>query len=175
MEEENIRQVIYSEEFNDFYDSLDSRIQDKFDYGLRLIKTQYVVNKKFVKHLENTDFYELRISISSDEYRISLMLKFNEEKLAKLRTFDDVLQEKYGEPGSAARKEFDARAKAWYYAELLKDERKKQKMTQKVLAEKIGKKREYVSSLEKGQTDMQLSTFLRIADALGLQFSLVVG
>lgn len=44
MEEENIRQVIYSEEFNDFYDSLDSRIQDKFDYGLRLIKTQYVVN-----------------------------------------------------------------------------------------------------------------------------------
>lgn len=103
------------------------------------------------------------------------MLKFNEEKLAKLRTFDDVLQEKYGEPGSAARKEFDSKAKAWYYAELLKDERKKQKMTQKVLAEKIGKKREYVSSLEKGQTDMQLSTFLRIADALGLQFSLVVG
>lgn len=61
-----------SEEFNDFYDSLDSRIQDKFDYGLRLIKTQYVVNKKFVKHLENTDFYELRISISSDEYRTVL-------------------------------------------------------------------------------------------------------
>ena len=52
---------------------------------------------------------------------------------------------------------------------------KKQKMTQKALAEKIGKKREYVSALEKGQTDMQLSTFLRIANALGLQFSLVVG
>lgn len=103
------------------------------------------------------------------------MLKFNEEKLAKLRTFDDVLQEKYGEPDSETRKDFDARAKAWYYAELLKDERKKQKMTQKDLAEKIGKKREYVSSLEKGQTDMQLSTFLRIANALGLRFSLVVG
>lgn len=58
---------------------------------------------------------------------------------------------------------------------LLKDERKRQKMTQKALAEKIGKKREYVSSLEKGQTDMQLSTFLRIANALGLNFSLVVG
>lgn len=103
------------------------------------------------------------------------MLKFNEEKLSKLRTFDDVLQEKYGEPNSEVRKDFDARAKAWYYAELLKGERKKQKMTQKALAEKIGKKREYVSALEKGQTDMQLSTFLRIANALGLQFSLVVG
>ena len=48
------------------------------------------------------------------------MVKFNEEKLAKLRTFEDHLREKYGEPGSAARKEFDARAKAWYNAELLK-------------------------------------------------------
>ena len=103
------------------------------------------------------------------------MVKFNEEKLAKLRTFDDILQEKYGAPDSEAREEFDARAKAWYYAELLKDERKKQKMTQKALAEKIGKKREYVSALEKGQTDMQLSTFLKMADALGMQFSLVVG
>ena len=33
------------------------------------------------------------------------MLKFNEEKLAKLRTFDDVLQEKYGESNSEARKD----------------------------------------------------------------------
>lgn len=72
MEEVNIRQIIYSEEFDAFYRSLDTKIQDKFDYGLRLIKTQYVVNKKFVKHLENTDFYELRISISSDEYRTVL-------------------------------------------------------------------------------------------------------
>lgn len=72
MEEENIRQVIYSEEFDAFYRGFDSKIQDKFDYGLRLIKTQYVVNKKFVKHLENTDFYELRVSISSDEYRTVL-------------------------------------------------------------------------------------------------------
>lgn len=85
MEEENIRQVIYSEEFNDFYDSLDSRIQDKFDYGLRLIKTQYVVNKKFVKHLENTDFYELRISISSDEYRTVLFAIDNDSFIQSKR------------------------------------------------------------------------------------------
>ncbi len=72
-------------------------------------------------------------------------------------------------------KKYDAKAKAWYYAELLKDERKKQNITQKALAERIGKKREYISALEKGQTDMQLSTFLKIADALGLHFSLVLG
>lgn len=67
------------------------------------------------------------------KYTAGLMLKFNEEKLSKLRTFEDHLREEIGEPGSEARKDFDARAKAWYYAELLKDERKKQKMTQKAL------------------------------------------
>ena len=47
--------------------------------------------------------------------------------------------------------------------------------TQQQLGERIGKKREYISSLEQGQTDMQLSTFMLIANALGLRFSLVVG
>ncbi len=103
------------------------------------------------------------------------MPKLSEKKLASLKTFDDVLNGKYGEENSAERKEFDAKAKAWYYAELLKDERKRQNITQKSLAEQIGKKREYISALEKGQTDMQLSTFLKIADALGLRFSLVLG
>lgn len=103
------------------------------------------------------------------------MLKLDENKLATLRRFDDVLNEKYGSEKSVERKDFDAKAKAWYYAELLKDERKRQNITQKSLAEKIGKKREYISALEKGQTDMQLSTFLKIADALGLRFSLVLG
>lgn len=45
---------------------------------------------------------------------VSIMLNFNEEKLAKLRTFEDHLREKYGEPGSEARKEFDARATACF-------------------------------------------------------------
>lgn len=45
---------------------------------------------------------------------MSIMLKFNEAKLAKLRTFEDHLREKYGESGSEARKEFDARAKACF-------------------------------------------------------------
>lgn len=104
-----------------------------------------------------------------------IMLKLNEKKISSLRSFDDVLNEKYGKEHSAERNEFDAKAKAWYYAELLKEERKRQNITQKALAEQIGKKREYISALEKGQTDMQLSTFLKIADALGLRFSLVLG
>ena len=48
------------------------------------------------------------------------MLKLDMNKLAGLKTFDDHLKERYGEEeNSPERKEFEAKAKAWYYAELL--------------------------------------------------------
>ena len=47
------------------------------------------------------------------------MLKLDKNKLAGLKTFDDHLQERYGDENSPERKEFEAKAKAWYYAELL--------------------------------------------------------
>ena len=100
-------------------------------------------------------------------------MKFNEEKLAKLKRADELFDERYGKLGTPERLDFEAKAKAWYYAEILKDARKKEKITQKALAEKIGKKREYIALLEQGKTDMQLSTFLRISQALGLNFTLV--
>lgn len=103
------------------------------------------------------------------------MIKLDEKKLTQLKTGSQHFEEKYGPVGSPSRVEFEAKAKAWYYAELLRDERKRQKLTQQQLGERIGKKREYISSLEQGQTDMQLSTFMLIANALGLRFSLVVG
>ena len=103
------------------------------------------------------------------------MMKISDEKWAKMPKMEDKLAEKYGAEGSPERKEFQAKAEAWYYAELLRNERKRQKLTQQQLGERIGKKREYISALEKGQTDMQLSTFMLIANALGLRFSLVVG
>ena len=103
------------------------------------------------------------------------MIKISEEKWAKMPKINGRLAEKYGAEGSPSRKEFQAKAEAWYYAELLRDERKRQKLTQQQLGLRIGKKREYISALEKGQTDMQLSTFMLIANALGLKFSLVVG
>ena len=103
------------------------------------------------------------------------MIKIDEKKLAALKTGSQHLAEKYGERCTPAREEFEAKARAWYFAEILRDERKRQKLTQQQLGERIGKKREYISSLEQGQTDMQLSTFMLIANALGLRFSLVVG
>ena len=101
--------------------------------------------------------------------------KLDPQKLAKLPTANDLLDEKYGAEGERTRAEFDAKSRAWYYAEILKDARKSAGITQKSLAEKIGRKREYIAMLERGETDMQLSTFILIAEALGLKFSLTLG
>lgn len=99
----------------------------------------------------------------------------NLEKLKGMKTAGQLFDEKYGNEGTESRNEFNAKAQAWYYAELLKEERKKQKISQAQLANIIGKSRTYITALEKGQTDMQLSTFLMLSRALGLNFSLVVG
>ena len=107
--------------------------------------------------------------------RSRTMIKLDENKLSKLTKGTDHLNEKYGDKGSVSREEFDAKSLAWYYAGLLRDERKRQNITQQQLGDLIGKKREYISSLEKGKTDMQLSTFMLIANVLGLKFSLVAG
>lgn len=73
MEEKRIRNIIFSDEFEEYYASMDERLREKYDYALDIIRTQYLVSKKFVCSLENTDFYELRISISSNEYRTILI------------------------------------------------------------------------------------------------------
>ena len=94
------------------------------------------------------------------------------QKLKNLPTAEDLLSQTYGTKGTATREAFDAKAQAWYYAEVLKNARKSAGITQQQLASKIGKKREYIALLEKGETDMQLSTFLKISQAVGLKFTL---
>lgn len=86
----------------------------------------------------------------------------------KLYNTSEMLAEKYGEYGTPEREAFQAKAIAWYYGEILRDRRKELNLTQKQLAERIGKERAYIAKIEKGETDMQLSSFLRIAMALGL-------
>ena len=66
---EEVRETIHSVEYDEYYASLDVKIKTKYDYVEMIIKTQYVVNKKFVKNLEGTEFYEARVSVGNNEYR----------------------------------------------------------------------------------------------------------
>ena len=64
-----MRNIVLTKEFLNYYDSLPEKVKKKYDYVMQIIKSQYVVSEKFVKHLENTDFYEARVSVGSNEYR----------------------------------------------------------------------------------------------------------
>ncbi len=87
---------------------------------------------------------------------------------------ETVLAREVGEAGSPERAEFEAKARAWYYGELLRERRKELRITQKELAERIGRERTYINRIEKGETDLQLSSFIRIATALGIMLRLDV-
>ena len=104
-------------------------------------------------------------------------------ELSKLRQIDfsdktgfvnasKMLDREIGKRGSKKREEFDAKARAWYYGEVLRDRRKELGLTQKELAERIGRERTYINRVEQGETDLQLSSFIRIADALGIKLLL---
>lgn len=98
------------------------------------------------------------------------MIQLDEEKLAKLPTTNDLLDSKYGVNGTPEREEFNAKAIAWYYGSLLRDRRRELNLTQKEVAAKIGREQTYIARIERGKADMQLSSFLRIAAVLGIQF-----
>ena len=57
---------------------------------------------------------------------------------------------------------------------MLKEERLKAGLTQQQLAERIGTKKTYISRLENGKADVQLSTLFRIFEGLGRRGSLTI-
>lgn len=98
------------------------------------------------------------------------MIQLDETKLAQLPTTNELLNQKYGKDGTPERDEFNARAIAWYYGSLLRDRRRALKLTQRQVAEKIGREQTYIARVEHGKADIQLSSFFRIAAVLGIQF-----
>ena len=85
----------------------------------------------------------------------------------------DLIAKRYGKAGSKEREQFKEDAFAYYFGEIIKNRRKELKMTQEGLAEKVGKKRTYISRVENGE-DIQLSNFVLLANALGLSIQLSV-
>ena len=98
------------------------------------------------------------------------MIQIDETKLAKLSTTNQMLDEKYGVHGTNTRNEFDEQSIAWFYGNMLKERRKELKMTQREVAEKIGREQSYIARVERGKADIQLSSFFRIAAILGIRF-----
>lgn len=98
------------------------------------------------------------------------MRNIDHNKLARLSTANDTLDKKYGPLGTQSRDIFNEESIAWFYGNMLRERRKELKLTQKQLAEKLGREQSYIARVENGKADIQLSTFFRIATVLGIQF-----
>jgi len=57
--------------YENFFGSLNARAQKKVKYIIEQISNERNVSTKFVKHIVNTEFYEMRISVDN-EYRVIL-------------------------------------------------------------------------------------------------------
>ena len=98
------------------------------------------------------------------------------EEIRNAKNFDELLDIKYGKIGTERRDTFEEQAQYYVISEMLKEARREAKMTQEQLAEKIGTKKSYISRLENGQCDIQLSTLYRIFEfGLGRQINLQIG
>jgi len=82
----------------------------------------------------------------------------------KIADWNYHLDKKYGKTGSATRTEFESKAQAFVIGELLKDERQRANLTQEEMAERTGTKKSYISRIENGHADIQLSTLYKLIE-----------
>ena len=84
-----------------------------------------------------------------------------------INSFDQLIEVEHGKIGTESRNTFDENAQMFIISEMLKDARKEAKITQEQLAEKTGTKKSYISRIENGKGNIQLSTLIRLFE-LGL-------
>ncbi len=91
------------------------------------------------------------------------------------KSFSKHLTERYGDKGTLKRTEFESKAKVFAIGEMIKEERKHANLTQEQLAEKIGAKKSYISRIENGKSDIQISTLFKLIEfGLGRKISLTI-
>ena len=98
----------------------------------------------------------------------------NEMKQLSLTPVEELIEEDFGAIGTPTRIAFDAEVDAFIIGEQLRRERKKAGLTQQQLADKIGTKKSYISRVENGHADIQLSTLFKIFQGLGRKISLTI-
>jgi ribosome-binding protein aMBF1 (putative translation factor) len=96
--------------------------------------------------------------------------------MKNVKTFDQLLDEKYGKKGNAERDKFDADSLAFRLGAMLKEARVEANLTQEELAQKTGTKKSYISRIERGLSDIQISTYYKLIElGLGKHLNISIG
>lgn len=90
--------------------------------------------------------------------------------------FEDLLKDKYGEKGTPSRDNYDADSLAFRLGVMLREARKEDGITQQELADRTGTKKSYISRIERGQSDIQISTYYKLIElGLGKHLNISIG
>jgi len=102
-------------------------------------------------------------------------MKTKVENKKNITTFNEHLESRYGKIGTEKRTDFEIKAKSFAIGELIKEERKLAHLTQEQLADKIGAKKSFISRIENGHSDIQLSTLYKLIEfGLGRKINLTI-
>lgn len=101
------------------------------------------------------------------------MMSNDELKAIGCTPIEDLITEDFGAIGTEERKNLKIVVRH-LIGEQLKAERLKAGMTQEQLAAKIGTKKSYISRIENGHADIQLSTLFKIFQGLGRKISFTI-
>lgn len=102
------------------------------------------------------------------------MVNKDTSKKMRLTPIEDLIAEDFGEIGTPIRDQFEMECDAFIIGEQLREERIKAGLTQEQLAERIGTKKSFISRIEKGHADIQLSTLVKLFQGLGRHISVRV-
>jgi len=71
MDNKQIREVIfYGDFFWNFYKKQSPKVKKKINWTIGLLKDLEVIPEKYLKHIEDTDLYEIRVSFGNNIFRI---------------------------------------------------------------------------------------------------------
>jgi len=84
------------------------------------------------------------------------------QKNKNLTSWDEHLDQKYGETGTQTREKYEQEFESFKLGVLIQEARKKRHLTQEELALKVGTTKNYISRVENDASDIRLSTLMRI-------------
>ena len=90
--------------------------------------------------------------------------------------FEEILRAKYGEKGTPERDRYDSESLAFRLGAMLKEARNEDRITQEELAQKTGTKKSNISRIERGKSDIQMSTYQKLIETgLGRNLNISIG
>jgi HTH-type transcriptional regulator/antitoxin HipB len=96
-------------------------------------------------------------------------------KKINLISFEELIEDKYGTLGTPSREKFETDALAFRLGVMLKEARKAANLTQEELAQRTGTKKSYISRIERGLSDIQMSTYFKLIEiGLGMRLNISI-